>query len=149
MRKIKDLDCILLIEDNAATLFLYQIIIKNLKLDVVVQETNNGKEAIEFLTCIEKFKDQKEYPKPGLIFLDINMPVMNGWDFLKAYDELSSDQKDNAIIIMFSSGIMEEYDERLKSSPSLTEIIKKPLRVETLNRILEEYFVPKDLQKLD
>lgn len=55
MKKIKELDCILLIDDEESNNFLNRLIIERTEIDVCVQETLNGLEAVDYLTCRGKF----------------------------------------------------------------------------------------------
>ena len=73
------LNSILLIDDDIATNFIHtRLIKKTLVVDTIITKLN-GEEAMEYLTT----KKDGEYPQPELIFLDINMPVMNGWEFIE------------------------------------------------------------------
>lgn len=75
----KKLNCILLVDDDEPTNFLHRIIIRKAGLDVNVQSTFSGEEALDYLTCKGEFSDaMPNYPKPGIILLDINMPGING-----------------------------------------------------------------------
>ena len=72
----KKLECILLIDDDDEDNFYHKIVIERMNITKRIEVAYNGLEALEFL--------QKESQIiPELIFLDINMPKMNGWEFLE------------------------------------------------------------------
>lgn len=85
----KKVKCILLIDDDEPTNFLHKIVISDSGRAEKVVEVQSGFEALDYL---EKMEDGK-YPQPDLIFLDINMPAMNGWEFLEEYDKLDEGKK--------------------------------------------------------
>ncbi len=76
MNKLKR---VLLIDDCKATNYIHRLVIEKYGCAEAVVEVNNGREALEYLTT----EVDGSYPKPELVFLDINMPVMNGWQFLE------------------------------------------------------------------
>ena len=96
----KKLNCVLLIDDDKGTNFINQMIIKKSGITDNIQTVLNGKEAIDFITNKGKFeKEDQVFPQPMLTLLDINMPVMDGWEFLEAYHNLEEHQKGKIIII--------------------------------------------------
>ena len=82
----KPLKLILLVDDDEATNFLHKIMINDAGCAQGIHVAKNGKEAIEYLTNAIEGK----YPQPDLIFLDINMPVMNGWEFLDEFEQIKN-----------------------------------------------------------
>ncbi|HEX8015076.1 MAG TPA: response regulator, partial [Flavobacterium sp.] len=74
------LSCVLLIDDDFATNFINKKIVQKANITEHIQVALNGKEAIDYLCNKGKFESQETInPQPQLVFLDINMPVMDGW----------------------------------------------------------------------
>lgn len=133
------LECILLIDDDKATNFIHQRIIKKSGIDIHIQVAENGKEALEFLTNKASFNNNK-YPKPGLIFLDINMPVMNGWEFLEEYENLPENQKANMVLAMLTTSLNPDDKSKAEQINDLKGFVNKPLSEEVILKLIEDNF---------
>ena len=100
-----------------------------------VEVATDGKEALAYLKSTVNGK----HPKPDLIFLDINMPVMNGWEFLEEYKKLDAEMKANIIVIVTSS-----FNPDDKKRADLMDCVdgfkEKFLSLEKINEILMEHF---------
>jgi len=137
----KKLNCVLLIDDDEPTNFLSQMVIENANCADGVQIATSGEQAIHYLTNNgTSVSDRKEYPRPDLIFLDINMPAMNGWEFLQKYNELHDDHKGNIVIIMLTTSL--NPDDRFKSNDirHVSAFENKPLTEKKLETLLRKYF---------
>lgn len=135
------LKCILLIDDDEATNFINKMIIENLDIAEHIQVAWNGKEALEYLTNTGMFENENaRYPQPDLIFLDINMPVMDGWEFMKEYHKLDENKKGNKIIVMLTTSI--NPDDEIKASliSEITDFKSKPIFSESLEELAKKYF---------
>jgi CheY-like chemotaxis protein len=128
----KKLNCILLVDDNYADNFFHQLIIKKMDIAKDTPIVNDGVEALEFLN--------KKNQVPDLIFLDINMPRMNGWEFLEAYKSLDTEQKTKTVIIMLTTSENPSDKEKANKIDEVTEFKVKPLTEEMVNEIVEKHF---------
>jgi CheY-like chemotaxis protein len=87
--------------------------------------------AMDALTYLEVHQANPE-EMPDLIFLDINMPEMSGFDFLDAYSSFSETVKHKCIIVMLSSSVHPEDHERAGKCPYVCKFLSKPLTFEKL-----------------
>ena len=83
----------MLIDDNFHDNFFHQLAINELDIANKIQLATDGYEALEML-------EKKNACIPELIFLDINMPRMNGWEFLEEYKKIAESRQTKIIIIM-------------------------------------------------
>lgn len=117
---------IFLIDDDEIQNLINTKVISIVKNDIKVQSFTSAENA---LNCL-----MSEQKKPFLIFLDINMPKMNGWDFLDAYME-----KGGSIpIYMLSSSINNKDVDRAKGYSIVKDFICKPLIIDNLRDLLIE-----------
>ncbi|MGK7390648.1 MAG: response regulator [Candidatus Cyclobacteriaceae bacterium M2_1C_046] len=130
------LDSILLIDDDEIANFIYTKIIANTNISNNVKSLQSASEALEYLkNC---YSDDKNPPE--IIFLDINMPLMSGWDFLDHYQKLPEDIKSKTSIFMLSSSVYQEDLEKANSYKEVEDYITKPLTQDKLLEIKKKYF---------
>jgi CheY-like chemotaxis protein len=131
----KRLKCIMLIDDNQDDNFFHERVIKrNHAADVVVAK-QSGIEAIDYL---KSKKDNDLHP--NLIFLDINMPGMNGWEFLEEYNKLEEKYKSQAIVIMLTTSDNPDDKMKAKAMNIASDFKTKPLTQEILEEVFTKYF---------
>ncbi len=132
----KSLRCIMLVDDDTNDNYYHTREIKKANPSIEVIEKQTGLEALEYL---ETNKENMELI-PDLIALDINMPVMDGWQFLKEYSIMEKEFQDSVVIIMLStSGDPDDIEKAMKYS-CVSDFITKPLTREKVTNIAEKYF---------
>ncbi len=123
---------VLIIDDDE----LYQLVLKR-TIRKVAPETNivscwNGEEALD--TFATMFMDNT--PLPDVVFLDINMPVLDGWQFLDGLEKIKPNAGELFSIYMISTSL--DFTDRQKATKSHTikKFLTKPLEKHTLEEIL-------------
>jgi CheY-like chemotaxis protein len=133
------LKCILVIDDDEPTNFFTNIILEEAGCADYISTVQSGQEALEYLSKSEK-GDDPAYPSPDLIFLDINMPAMNGWEFLEEYKKLEIGHR--VIVVMLTTSLFPEDKSRADKMNEISGFENKPLSTEKLNVVLKKYFEP-------
>lgn len=131
MQKVKS---ILLVDDDEATNFLHKIYIEEWGVADNIYTALNGQEALDFLKENEEFRQNK----PSLILLDINMPIMNGFEFMEAYKELDDSMKASVVVVMLTSSLHHLDQARANGLDDLNGFINKPLTREQMESILDK-----------
>ncbi|WP_103071319.1 response regulator [Aquimarina sediminis] len=129
-------NCVLLIDDDKATNFFNERVVTRHKDFCQVNTVQSGLAALDYLNAVEK----NTAIKPDLIFLDINMPAMNGWEFLVEFSKLNPGiTKDIKIILLSTSSNPDDVRESAKNH-SVDDFINKPLSLDLLDNVLRNHF---------
>jgi CheY-like chemotaxis protein len=131
------LSMILLIDDDFTTNYLHKKIISKSEIDLPIEVANNGKEGIDKLLALNKTINDKD--TLVLIFLDINMPVMDGWGFLEIFNEIKSTLNFGTNLFIVSSSINPDDEDRAKNDPEVLDYFPKPLTVDRLLKLKANY----------
>ena len=125
----------MLVDDNSDDNFYHERVIrKNNAADRVVS-IESAREAIDYL----KNKNDHEDAHPDLIFLDINMPGMNGWEFVEEYKKLDKELRSKAVIVMLTTSDNPDDVAKAKTHEVLADFRTKPLTKEMLGEIIAKY----------
>jgi len=130
MRKLK---CVMLIDDNPNDNFFHERVIKKCNGAEVVVVMQTGESALEYL----RSAGLETAPYPSLIFLDVNMPRMNGWEFLEAYERQDAVLRRNVTVVILSTS--ENPDDRAKAANMKADFMTKPLTPAALEELIGRY----------
>lgn len=137
------LNCIMAIDDDEATNFFTRVMLEDAGCTEHIKLMQSGQEALDYLA---KSKDEDDHcPSPDLIFLDINMPAMNGWEFLEKYKAMHAEER--VIVVMLTTSLFPADKARAEQIPEITAFENKPLTEEKINNIVERYFAAMKLVK--
>jgi len=132
---------VLLVDDDDASVFLSTLFIENLHLEIELFIAHDGKEALEILEEKNVRTNGKYSFTPCLLLLDINMPEMNGWQFLDAYQKRFPKALQAQITIVLMTVSEDERDFiRAMKNPLVKAYISKPLTDEDIQEIMEKFF---------
>jgi CheY-like chemotaxis protein len=128
---------ILLVDDDPITNFINLRLIKKMKITDEVKAVTNGEEGLK---CLDDhcFKGSHS---PELILLDINMPVMDGFEFLTAYNSMNFKNKDNVVIAILTSSSHPKDKKRMEDL-GIFFFVNKPLTEEKIRECINQFVHP-------
>ncbi|QCR23173.1 response regulator [Pontibacter sp. SGAir0037] len=136
MRKI---DSVLLVDDDEATNFVNELLFKKLGIAEKLHIAKNGRDALELLQPCSLVADNLEAPLPKLILLDLNMPVLDGFGFLHAFDSLDIPGKEAVVIVILTTSLNAKDVEKVKIN-GVKDFVNKPLTGDALQQLLQKHF---------
>lgn len=134
------LDKILCVDDDPITLMLCRKVVEKVEFAKEIITVNNGEEAIEYFDKLfEERKTNTDMVYPKLVLLDLNMPVMDGWEFLESY--ITKDYQnvfDSTRFIVLSSSI-DPYDINRSKTYPVIGFLSKPVTKEMLEDLKSQF----------
>lgn len=128
---------IMLVDDNEVDNIINEKILSKNGLSEVVYTHSSAKSALEFIKNIEKLGDAAFQCAPDIILLDLNMPLMDGFQFLKEYKKVSSIIKDKCKVYAFSCSKNPNDVKRAEDDENIQGFINKPLSKSSLDMIAQ------------
>jgi len=134
--KLPFLKSIILVDDDEISNLFNKIFIKKLNIDTSVDVFLNGKEALDYLV-----NHKGDTIDPCLLLLDIKMPVMDGWGFLKRYSEVFPEHIKKQVTIVVLTTSEDECDlVKAMENPDVKEFIRKPLSEEVFTQLIDKHY---------
>lgn len=130
------LNKILLIDDDRPTNYIHKMIIERAAVtnEIIVQQS--AEDALELLkSCPETGGSC-----PELILLDINMPGMDGWEFLDQYRNLPREQQSKYVVVMLTTSLNPLDKKRAETYPEVKAFVNKPLSIDTIKETVSNLF---------
>lgn len=133
----RKLTCILLIDDDEPTNFLNRMVIEELNCSERIEIMQNARDALKYLGSSDT---TNHYARPDLIFLDINMPAMDGWEFIEKYNQLAEEQKAKIVVVMLTTSFNPEDELKAQRIAGIAAFRNKPLTQTVLTDLLQKHF---------
>lgn len=127
---------VLIVDDNAGILFLHELMVRESGISEDIEAFDSAEKGLTFL------RSRLESGKNFLVFLDINMPVMSGWDFLETLESMGPHE--NVYVVMVTSSVNRSDREKSDRYRHVIDFIEKPLSMETCKSIIHH----KELKKV-
>ena len=123
----------IVIDDNKLDCFIAEKIIFNAGFGEWIKTFGDAREALEFI----KSHAKQAHDNKMVILVDIQMPLMNGFEFVEAFETLPEITRNNYIIFMLSSSINQSDLSRIANFTSVRQLLNKPLSVVKLSSMME------------
>jgi len=126
------LKTVLLLDDNGATNIIHTKFITRANCAEQILEFQSGIEALNYL--------KSKADQPDLIFVDINMPIMSGWDFLEELEKMKGSYKNESIVVLLSTSLSAGEREKARSIKIIDAVRLKPLTIKAVQEIVTDFF---------
>jgi two-component system response regulator len=124
---------VLLVEDSSDDVFLFERALGRSGVKTQLAVVSNGSAALEHLKAVLERRDADKFPRPDVIFLDLKLPQLSGFEVLRWVREQNFAPPLSIIVL---SGSDEERDKRLVAELGVKEFVTKPVRAEFLRDVL-------------
>jgi len=137
---MKKLNKVLIVDDDNASVFLTQMVLEEMRITNEIYTVANGKEALAFVekhrAIVHQNADNSNFnEQPNLIFLDINMPVMDGFEFLDHFEKLHAAQVTDFHVVLLTTSINERDVDKARRY-KIVSYMEKPITEEKINVII-------------
>lgn len=129
----KKLQTILLLDDNPATNFIHKKFISKVDCAEKILDFQSGINALEYLKS-------ESASAPELMLVDINMPIMDAWEFLTEFKDIKNPKLKDTKVVLLSTSMSETDKEKAQQIGIINGMRLKPLTVKTVHEIMEEFF---------
>lgn len=130
------LKCVLLIDDDEINNYLHKTVLTSIGIARNIETAETVQEALGLL----------EYPiedceNPDLIFLDLNMPGLTGWDFIDEYKKIKDRCSLNSVIVVLTASVNPDDNKKASKISEVAEFRNKPLTDKMIDEIVQKYFI--------
>ncbi|MGK0447642.1 response regulator [Patiriisocius sp. Uisw_017] len=132
---IRKLPFIGIIDDDKIYQFTLMRIINDNKQAEKIITFSDGEKAIHYLTDNKSTNENI----PDIIFLDVNMPIMDGWQFIDEYASIKTEIKKKIVIFMLSSSVNPIDIERASKINEISDYIIKPMKLEEVKMFFDNF----------
>lgn len=126
----------MLVDDNPDDNFFHERVIRKSDCAEVIVVKQSCEDALAHL----KSRDKEPALHPDLIFLDINMPGMNGWEFIEEYRRLPPELQSQTVVVMLTTSSNPDDRKKAELADIISQFESKPLSSEIIQRIVQKFF---------
>ena len=134
---MRKLPCALLVDDDTIANYLNRLLLTRMGVADKLLVAQNGREALDLLR--QHCDEENEAPCPVLILLDVKMPVMDGFEFLEAYEQLPAAHRHPNIVVMLSTSLHPQDVERVQQL-RIAGFLNKPLTEAKVTEVMDRHF---------
>lgn len=131
----RKLNCVLLIDDDEPTNYLNEIVVAESNIAEKIISVQSARLALEML----QGKEGVPRCNPDLIFLDINMPVVNGWEFIAKYKDINSGSQ-GKVVVMLTTSVNRDDERKAMSIAEISDYVNKPLSTDVMHNLMHKHF---------
>ena len=125
----------IVIDDDPLNNTICRLTIQKSLGNVDVKTFTDAKEGLDYIASEYAKDDGNSFYVSAILFLDINMPIMNGWQFLEKYESLNNNLKSHIKVYILSSSVDERDIERANANKNIVQYLAKPIRKEIIKLI--------------
>ncbi|MES2733256.1 MAG: response regulator [Bacteroidota bacterium] len=130
------LKCVLLIDDDEIINFLNHHVLSDTGIAQSIEIVETVKDALQLL----ENREVEGCSIPELIFLDLNMPGLNGWDFIEEYKKIKNAHGLNCVIVVLTTSVNPDDNKKANQISEIAEFRSKPMTYEMIHEIVHKYF---------
>jgi CheY-like chemotaxis protein len=134
---MQKLSSVLLVDDDPTTNYLNRKLLERLAVTDTIEVAQDGQQALNLL--LERCQHAAPMTSPALLLLDVKMPVMDGFEFLAAYEQLPPDCQRRVVIVVLTTSLHPQDVQRMEQLP-IAGFLSKPLTQEKISQVLQEHF---------
>jgi len=134
---MQKLSSVLLVDDDPTTNYLNRKLLERLAVTEAIEVAQDGQQALNLL--LERCRQAVPVARPALLLLDVKMPVMDGFEFLAAYEQLPLDCQQSVVIVVLTTSLHPQDVQRMERLP-IAGFLSKPLTQEKISQVLQEHF---------
>lgn len=124
------IDKVLCVDDDEISLFISKVLIQDSSFAATVDTAISGRKALDYFSRLSP-----EDAAPKVIFLDLNMPEMDGWEFLDLFTKTCAHKFPHTSVVILSSSIDPKDQKRAQEYKIVNDFVSKPLTFDVLDRI--------------